>query len=375
MSEQRLGIVGCGKRSRVLISQIYLVKARNYLFCEHPLDHPESAYDAHAESIPEWVVDVKRLRPRITALVDPNEVQRIQTRELCEKNGDSPEEYSSLDDFLANGDFTAVVIATDNYAHVEALLPVLERGLDVYCEKPVVTRLEDHDVVMEHEKRSSGTLFVGFNLRSSPRFKKIKELVDSGSIGRLGTISAAEVRAPLVNGFRYSRERSGGSILEKVCHDLDLLSWYADSDPVKVTAFGGRHVLTRDTDILDHANILIEYENGIRATLELCLYAPWGYGRRYELRGSDGMIRLGDALERVTRSERTSYDLKLVGGHGGADFPQMHHFLTSLRGEGAPLAGMADAKRAAAIAVAAETSVRLGGAIVRIDAAYNVHPA
>lgn len=374
MSDIRLGIIGCGKRSRALISQIYLVKERRYLFCEHRLDHPERAYDGHAGNPPEWVVDVSSLAPRITALMDPDSAQRTHTRELCEKNGDRPKEFSSLDEFLASDSYNALLIASSNYAHVESLLPVLEKGIDVYCEKPVVTKLEDHDTVIEAEKASSGTLVVGFNLRSSPRFKKIKELLDAQSIGRLGMISAAEVRGPLVEGFRYRQEQSGGSILEKVCHDLDLLNWYSGSDPVKVVAFGGQHVLTRDTDIIDHANIIIEYRNGIRATLELCLYAPWGDGRRYELRGSEGLIRLGDSLEQFNRFERTTHDIKLTGGHGGADLPQMYRFLEILQGTAKPLATMTDAKKSAAVALAAETSVRLGGAIVQIDSSFNIHP-
>jgi len=61
-----------------------------------------------------------------------------------------------------------------------------------------------------------------------------------------------------------------------------------DADPTRVTTLGGQHVFETDTDVLDHGMVLVEYPDGTKATLDLCMYAPFGQlTRLYELRGSD----------------------------------------------------------------------------------------
>jgi predicted dehydrogenase len=325
--------------------------------------------------VPDWVESVADLEPRVTALCDPDPGERGLTADLCAEHDEAPAEFDSLEAMRREGTYDAVVVTSPNDTHVEVVLPLLEEDVDLLCEKPIATTVEDHERIIDAVGGSSGAFYPAYNLRSSPYFRGIKELLGDGAVGELGMITCHEVRAPLVNGYRYSQERSGGALLEKNCHDFDLFNWYADADPVRVSAAGGQHVLDADTDILDQASVVVEYENGVVATLELCLYAPYDQrGRSYELRGSDGLLRSPEdetAIDHYSRDGRERIEVQASGGHAGADDVQFHRFLRTLAGEAEPPGDLEDAKKAAAVALAGERAVETGESVA-IDDDYRL---
>ncbi|MFP8956580.1 Gfo/Idh/MocA family protein [Natrialbaceae archaeon A-CW3] len=377
----RLGVVGAGERGRHHLREAYRIDEQHY-FGRNPdessLRSPQPIYDAHAADSPAWVADVSDLRPSVTAVFDPSATARRKTTALCREHGDEPDTFDALDAFLERGVYDAVIVASPNDRHLEAAVPLLERGVSVLCEKPLAITLEAYDRLEVAVSRSDGVFYPGFNLRSHPAYERLGELLDEGVIGDLGMISCREVRTPFPEGHYYTQAESGGSLLEKNCHDFDLMNWLTDADPVRVCAFGGQHVFTTDTDVSDHAVVIVEYDNGVRATLELCLYAPYGEwhpefsGRRdYQFRGGEGVLRSatdGDAdWELYTRRRRETYETAGVGGgHGGSDARQLRSFLRCVRDDDRPTATVRDAKRAAAVALAATRSIE-DGRVVEID--------
>jgi myo-inositol 2-dehydrogenase/D-chiro-inositol 1-dehydrogenase len=373
----RLGFVGAGPRGQRVMSCCYEVRDRLYLYGGGPGGHPYDVYAEHAEDAPGWAEDVSDLAPEVTAILDPYEAAREQSLELCRERGDLPRTFGSLEEFLAFGEYDAVVVSSPNARHLESVLLLLEKGVHLLCEKPVATSLEEHDLVIEAAGASEALFYAGFNLRSAPFFRRVKELVEGGAIGRLGMVACREVRDPLRRGFRYDRRLSGGSILEKVCHDFDLFNWYCGADPVRVSAFGGRHVFARGNDTADQATVIVEYGNGSLGTLELCLYAPFGQRTRtYELRGSGGVLRSPEeeeTIELFTHHGRERYGVGTggIGGHYGGDFLQMRSFLRCLQGKEEPPGTLLDAKKAAAVALAAERSA-VEREVVSIDSRYGL---
>jgi predicted dehydrogenase len=214
-------------------------------------------------------------------------------------------------------------------------------------------------------------------MRHAPLYARIAAPLADDRIGRLGMLSAHEVRVPFPRGHYYRQAESGGTLLEKDCHDFDIFNWYADADPVRVAAFGGQRVLDRDPDVLDHATVVVEYENGVKGTLELCLYAPFSQptDRRYELRGTEGLVRSGADPGRLDVFDREGHDTLRVGDtddeHGGADFRMWLDVLRTLAGESEPPATATDAKRAAAVAIGAERAIR-ENRVVEIDRHYDL---
>lgn len=385
MQPLRLGLIGAGNRGRHLISKVYVVRDRQYRFSRE--DHwsaiGEDAYHGYAGDIPSWAEDLSDVTPTITAVFDPAKEARSKINDLCSDYGDAPRLYQSFDTFLKNcQSYDAVIIASPNHKHVNQVQELLERKIDVFCEKPIATTIAGHEQLIEADDQSDALLYVGFNLRSHPVYARMKELQDAEAIGQLGMLTAHNIRVPLPTGFRYNEADSGGTLLEKNCHDFDLFNWYTERDPLKVAAFGGQQVLTENTDILDHATVIVEYENGVKATLELCLYAPFTHRhhRSYFLRGTEGILQTTQEPDTVELFTRTTHDQfqtnahssdKHASSHGGADIRTITNFLRCLQEDETPPATPRDAKKAAVIAIGAQRSIK-DGTIYEIDSQYDL---
>lgn len=365
----RIGLVGTGARGRALLNSLYRIRDSRYLPPKGYRSEANDSYRQHG-TVPDWLTDITDTTVTVTDLFDPDAEARRATATVCEEHGDSPNMWDSFDAFLREGDFDAVFVSSPNDQHTDGVLRLMDEDIDTFCEKPVATTLDDHDRIIDAADASAGLFFVGFNLRSSPIYTKCKELIDDGTLGELGMITAQNIRFPFPPGFRYDHQRSGGALLEKNCHDFDLFNWYADGDPRRVAAIGGQHVFTDNSDIVDHASVIVEYDCGTKATLELCLYTPFtqNNNRTFSLRGTQAIVNETDEGTLRLHSPTTTSEIEVdaVGGHGGADLHEMVSFIDCINGDGSPSATLVDAKRAAAVAFAAEDAIR-DGETKRID--------
>ena len=85
----------------------------------------------------------------------------------------------------------------------------------------------------------------GFVLRYAPLYRKVKELLDTGKFGKIMQIEANEHipsnhGSHIMRNWRRHTDISGPHILEKCCHDLDLIIWYSQSLPSKIASFASR---------------------------------------------------------------------------------------------------------------------------------------
>ena len=380
-----IGFVAAGKRARTLMEHLYTIRDQEYFLCDREDGWPHGFYAEYAAETPEWVDDVSDLQPSITAIMNPGTESRETAAGLCRNRGDDPALYGDFEAFLDDGEFDAVVVASPNDKHVESVVPLLERDVDTFCEKPLATTLPAHDELIEAAAATDALFYVGFQRRVAPYYRTIKDLLAAGTVGDLGMVSHVEVRDPFQSssgGFRFSEERSGGALLEKNSHDFDLFNWYTEAEPVRVSAFGGQHVFTRETDIVDQATVNVHYDDGTVGSLELCLYNGVGHADVYdvhtrktsEYRGTDGVIIAPDSPEELLvqkRGETEEITVGAVGSHGG-DVYQMRRFLRCLQGTADPPATAVDAKKAAAVSLAAERSIERDGAVVEIDGNYDL---
>lgn len=136
-----------------------------------------------------------------------------------------------------------VVVATPDRAHVAPALRALECGYDVLLEKPMAVGEDDCEALVAAAERTGRLLQICHVLRYAPFFARVKEIVDSGELGRVVTIQHAEnvshyhYAHSYVRGLYRNRDASSPMILAKSCHDLDLLYWLAGSaEPVRLTS-------------------------------------------------------------------------------------------------------------------------------------------
>lgn len=293
-----------------------------------------------------------------TAVTDPSAARMPVLAAL----GDTPPRYDDPAEMLAAHRFDFLMIGSPNALHLEHLRLALPTDIPfIFCEKPVVVSLAETMELARLVARHDGMrrLMIGLVLRYSALYRALRAAQAAGQIGEVMSIEAAEHLAPYHGSFfmrdwRRSTEMSGGFMLEKCCHDIDLYQGAVGTRPTRVVSFGGRKkylperrpkvdpaylsvklprwggindAFSGAADIIDYQTALVEYEGGATLAFHTNLNVPDEY-RRFCVVGIDGMAE-GDFVRnsfKVTLSDtgETATEIAAVGtgagrGHYGAD--------------------------------------------------------
>ncbi len=208
--------------------------------------------------------------------------------------------YSDHRDLLADPAVDVVVVATPNHTHAAVLTDVLAGPHHVLVEKPLCTTVEDARRVVELAEARDAITWMGLQYRYMPTISTMLDQLATGVCGTTRMIAIREHRFPFlakVGAWNRFREYTGGTLVEKCCHFFDLMHLIAGAEPTRVMASGGQDVnhldeeqhldaerqdaenRGRTPEVLDNAFVIVEFANGIRASLDLCMFAEGG---RYE---------------------------------------------------------------------------------------------
>ncbi|MCL2879832.1 MAG: Gfo/Idh/MocA family oxidoreductase [Treponema sp.] len=146
----------------------------------------------------------------------------------------------------------AVIITTQDNMHYAPLLKAMEKNLNVICEKPIVPTLEECRSIENASKKYSGIIMIPHVLKYTSFFSKIKELLDSGRIGKLIGIDMIEnvghihISHSFVRGNWRKTPESPPMILAKSCHDMDMLAWLAGSPCHSLSSYGNLNYFKKE---------------------------------------------------------------------------------------------------------------------------------
>jgi predicted dehydrogenase len=212
-------------------------------------------------------------------------------------------------------------------------------------------------------RKTQKTFFFGLVLRYSPFYRKIAQILHSGTIGNIQSLEFNETLNLAHGGYifgnwRRFRDLAGTHILEKCCHDIDLCNWFVQSLPVRVGSFGSlgffksaNRVLAsrfkksdkgievydrRDIDPhhvnpfaseksnFDHQVAILEFENGVKATFHTNCFSALRE-RRFYIIGDRGTLR-ADMVKMDIEIQTLGYGQKsqtikidAETSHGGGD--------------------------------------------------------
>ena len=126
----------------------------------------------------------------VTAICDADsEHLKKNAAELEKLQGTRPKTFKRYQDLL-DEDLDCVVIGTPPHWHALMLIAALEKGLDVYCEKPVAYDVREGRAMVEAVKKSDRVVQVGFQRRQSKAFEEVREFIDAGEAGRIVQVDA-----------------------------------------------------------------------------------------------------------------------------------------------------------------------------------------
>ncbi|MHC4712402.1 MAG: Gfo/Idh/MocA family protein [Planctomycetota bacterium] len=178
------------------------------------------------------------------------------------------------------------VVATPTAFHAPLAISALERGMHVFCEKPMARSLEDGRAMVRAAEKAGRTLGIGYALRFHDAYMLARDYIQSGKLGRTGTVRTSRC-AQKAGSWTADLEANGGVTFELLTHDLDWLSW--SLGPVKrIFARGlarGKKQVERD-----YALAVVRFEDGTVAHLEGSLAEAQEFYASYEVAGSEGLI-------------------------------------------------------------------------------------
>lgn len=325
---------------------------------------------------------------RVTALADPHRPSIDQS--LAQVDDPSAVGvYADHRDLLASGDCDAVVVSTPNMTHAAVLLDVLASPLPVLVEKPLCTTVADCHRIVDAARSRPAIVWVGLEYRYMPPVARLVELVRAGAVGRVHMVAIREHRFPFLpkvgDWNRFSRN-TGGTLVEKCCHFFDLMNHITLATPTRVLASGAQDVNHLDErydgerpDILDNAYVIVDYDDGSRALLDLCMFAEASeHQEELVVVGDEGKVeaflpsaevrhgarRDGAAgvIREIARDARVAHE----GFHHGSSYLEHLDFLEAVRTGGPPAVDPEDGLRSVAMGVAAQRSID-EGAPVRLD--------
>lgn len=144
------------------------------------------------------------------------------------------------------------IIATMDRDHFAPAIKAIDEGYDLLLEKPVTPTPEECMKICQYAKEKGKKVVICTVLRYTPLFKVLKDMIDSGKLGRVMSITHEECVGnehqshSFVRGNWGNEEESSNMLLQKSCHDMDILQWLIGKRCKKVQSFGALSYFTRE---------------------------------------------------------------------------------------------------------------------------------
>lgn len=328
----------------------------------------------------EHIANIRHLPgAEVVAISDVN----THSLEMGQKEAGLPDDrcFTSDEDLIDSSEVDAFVVATPNHTHRDVMQRVLGTGAHVLVEKPLATTVEACDDILEAANGDDQVVWMGLEYRYKPAIARLVEEVKSGVTGPVRMVSIREHRFPFlpkVDNWNRFRRNTGGTLVEKCCHFFDLMNLIIDDRPTRVMASGTQSVNHLDEmyegetpDIIDNAFVIVDYEHGSRAMLDLCMFAEASVNEqelsvvgdrgKVEAFVPESIVRIGRredgaVSQTVVEDDRIAYE----GLHHGSSYLEHLDFLSAIREQKPAKVTLEDGRLAVAIGVAGHLSIDEG---------------
>lgn len=267
---------------------------------------------AQKRHIPEYLENVD------ATLVGFYDLNQARAKEISETFGGTA--FDSIEDLLADPNIDAVSVCTANHTHAAITIQALQAGKHVLCEKPMATKLEDCQGMVDAANKAGKVLVIGQNQRLTKTHKKARELIRNGEIGQIigfrttfghGGPETWSIDPGKNTWFFDKNIAVMGAMADLGIHKTDLLLFLSDQKIVETTA----HLTTIDKrgadgeliKVDDTAICVYQLENGAIGTMT----ASWTF---YGPEDNTTIIYGTKGIMRLYEDPQFSIQLFLKGG-------------------------------------------------------------
>ena len=330
----------------------------------------------------------------VTAFSDPNPAMRATAGALVP----GARAFTDYKQMLSADIADVYLIVSPNDMHSAHLRDVMATGKPILVEKPLATTTAECRELLTLAQGRAAPVWVTMEYRYMPPLQRLLASVVDGVAGTPRMISIREHRFPFlpkVDDWNRFNRRTGGTLVEKCCHFWDLMRLTLQSNPVRVYASAGVDVNHLDEvydgqtpDIIDNAFVVVDFDNGARGMLDLCMFAEGSYwqeriavtGEKARLEAlipgparfsPDGSERAAEFVisPRATKQEQREVvpvpeHILAAGDHHGSTYFQHERFRDLvLAGVGKSEVTVEDGYWSVLVGEAAEQSARTGMAV------------
>jgi predicted dehydrogenase len=301
----------------------------------------------------------------LVALCDPNAARAdYYVTRIAENGAAAPSVWrpDDLEQMIRDENIDRVIICSRDDTHADLIVRCLDAGVDVMVEKPLTINAESASRIEDAVERTGRNVVVTFNYRYSPRNSALREVIQSGRIGKVTSIDFSWMLdtkhgADYFRRWHRDKNNAGGLLVHKSSHHFDLVNWWIASEPRRVFASGalrfygsdnaadrglavrpergthdGSHdpfeldlrddprlealyldaededgyirdkdVFTDGITIEDNLALIVDYASGATLSYSLNAHSPWE-GYRVAVNGTEGRVEL-DVVERGSLAE------------------------------------------------------------------------
>lgn len=315
----------------------------------------------------------------VVAIADPDPGSLAHAQQLAKL--DDRACHPDYHDLLADSSIDAIVVATPNQTHGDVVVDALAGAANVLVEKPLAVNVAECDRIIAAAEGRDALVWMGLEYRYKPPIRRLIEEVRQGSAGQIHMVAIREHRFPFlvkVGDWNRFNRNTGGTLVEKCCHFFDLMNVMIDAEPKRVYASGSQSVNHLDElydgevpDIIDNAFVVVDYVNGARAMLDLCMFAE-GSTNEQELVATgdhgkieafvpESIVRIGERSTRMVEEHLVRDDrIRYQGGHEGSSYLEHLEFIEAIQ-KGLPAkVTLNDGRLAVAVGQAGHLSIDRG---------------
>lgn len=298
--------------------------------------------------------------------------------------------YTSVEKLVAAGGFDVVVVASPNHTHRAIMEVLLATDAHILIEKPLcITAQECREIISieRNAMKPERLVWVGLEYRYMAPTMRLLDLARSNVLGTLRMLAIREHRFPFlvkVGDWNRFSANTGGTLVEKCCHFFDLMRMLLGSEPVRIFASGAQdvnhldeHYDGRRADILDNAFVIVDFANGARASLDLCMFAEAtkneqeislvGDLGKAEALVTQGIVRLGlrsdgwfTTKEEVVHHDDVPKEVLSHGAHHGSSWREHVAMQRAIRSGAQAEVTLHDGLMSVAMGEAAHRSIDTG---------------